>query len=129
MKKGEASKWLLTVALATTDNSLSSKAGDNDVDNRPNPNDNYILLGFKKKSVLFYPSSSLVASSLLLSKGPLLTPTSQPGLSMPQPHWDGAVTRKGYLLIVNKQGQTQTSGNCDQVKGDHTVTQWHSLGH
>jgi hypothetical protein len=41
VKKREASKWLLTAALATADNSISSKAGDNEADKQPKSNDNY----------------------------------------------------------------------------------------
>lgn len=55
-KKGEASKWLLMAAPATAANSISSKAGDNEVDNQLGPNDNYTLLGLKIKCYDFTPA-------------------------------------------------------------------------
>lgn len=59
----------LTVALATADNSTSSKAGDNEDDKRPEPNDNYS--SWLKIEVLhFRPSSSSEVSSILCSKPP-----------------------------------------------------------
>lgn len=45
----------LTVALATADNPISSKAGDNEVDKQPEPNDNYSSW-LKKKCYIFAPA-------------------------------------------------------------------------